>query len=122
PSGTMAAPVIRMAGPPQLIATDPERLAAVGDWRPELAGGKTLAQALSGVRGPDTPRVWLKGERFRVKVSNDLPPKGWTIRLTALLLLPDRRSPTLIPLGELRGRSGTHAWSLPPACRESPCE
>ncbi|WP_406673097.1 FtsX-like permease family protein [Nonomuraea sp. N2-4H] len=121
-SGTMAAPVIKMPGPPQLIATDPDRLAAVGHWRPELAGGRSLADALSGLKGPQTPRVWLKGERFRVTVAHDLPPEGWTIRLSALLRVPDRRTPTLIPLGELRGRSGVHAWNLPPICRESPCE
>ncbi|MEV4564849.1 FtsX-like permease family protein [Nonomuraea sp. NPDC049419] len=122
PSGTLAAPVVRMPGPPQLIATDPARLAAVGHWRPELAGGRSLASAVSGLTGPDTPRVWLRGERFRVAVTHDLPPEGWTIRLTALLRVPDRLSPTLIPLGELRGRSGVHAWNLPPSCRNAPCE
>ena len=122
PSGTQAAPVIRMPGPPQLIATDPDRLAAVGYWRPELAGGRSPAEALSGLKGPDTPRVWLKGERLRVRVAHDLPPEGWTMRLSAVLRVPDRRGPVLIPLGELRGRSGVHAWNLPLSCREAPCE
>ncbi|MCK2220696.1 hypothetical protein MF672_043870 [Actinomadura sp. ATCC 31491] len=43
PGGRTAAPVITLPGPPQLVAADPERLAAIGAaWRPALAGGTSL--------------------------------------------------------------------------------
>ncbi|MEV1171147.1 FtsX-like permease family protein, partial [Nonomuraea sp. NPDC049784] len=122
PGGTTAAPVIKVPGPPQMVASDPARLAAVGYWRPELAGGATLAKAMSALPGPSTPRVWLRGDRLRVTVDHDQVPKGWTVRIFATLRVPGELRPAQLPLGSLTGRSGTHEWNLPPACRNAACE
>ncbi|TMR13243.1 FtsX-like permease family protein [Nonomuraea turkmeniaca] len=123
PGGRTAAPVIKMPGPPQLIASDPARLAAVGAaWRADLAGGTSLAKAAAALPGPASPRVWVRGDRFRAVVTHDKPPKGWTIKLFATLRVPGQLRPGHIPLGELTGRSGTHEWNLPPGCERSDCE
>ncbi|KAB8192758.1 FtsX-like permease family protein [Nonomuraea phyllanthi] len=122
PGGRTAAPVIKVPGPPEMVATDPARLAAVGYWRPELAGGRTLAEAAAALPGPATPRVWLRGDRFRLTADHDPLPKGWSVRLFATLRVPGQLRPVQIPLGALTGRSGTHAWNLPPGCAEAACE
>ncbi|TDC05783.1 ABC transporter permease [Nonomuraea longispora] len=123
PGGGTAAPVIKVPGPPQLIATDPRRLAAVGAaWRPGLAGGVTLAQAAARLPTPDEPRVWVRGDRLRVEVAHDRPSKGWAIKLFVTFRVPGQLRPAQLPLGELAGRSGVHEWNLPPACGQARCE
>ncbi|SPL98124.1 putative membrane protein [[Actinomadura] parvosata subsp. kistnae] len=123
PGGRTAAPVIKVPGPPQLIATDPARLAAVGAaWRPDLAGGTSLARAAAALPTPATPRVLVRGDRFRAEVTHDRPPRGWTIKLFVTFRVPGQLRPAQLPLGDLTGRSGTHEWNLPPACEQAPCE
>ncbi|PRX64430.1 FtsX-like permease family protein [Nonomuraea fuscirosea] len=122
PGGRLAAPVIKVPGPPQLVASDPARLAAVAHWRPGLAGGRPLPEAVAGLPGPAAPRVWLRGERLRVRISHDPPPEGWGVRLFATLRVPGQLRPAAIPLGALSGRGGAHEWNLPPACRDAACE
>ncbi|MEV4176787.1 FtsX-like permease family protein [Nonomuraea sp. NPDC049709] len=123
PGGRTAAPVVKVPGPPQLIASDPARLAAVGAaWRPGLAGGVSLAQAAAKLPTPAAPRVWVRGDRFRAEVAHDRPPKGWTIKLSVTFRVPGQLRPAQFPLGELTGRSGVHEWNLPPACERSRCE
>ncbi|TDD11780.1 ABC transporter permease [Nonomuraea deserti] len=123
PGGRTAAPVIKVPGPPQLIASDPRRLAAVGAaWRPDLAGGASLAQAAAKLPTPAEPRVWVRGDRFRAEVAHDRPPKGWTMKLFVTFRVPGQLRPAQLPLGELAGRSGVHEWNLPPACRRARCE
>ncbi|MEV4219730.1 FtsX-like permease family protein [Nonomuraea sp. NPDC049725] len=122
PGGT-AAPVIKVPGPPQLIATDPERLARVATWDPELAGGVRLAEAAAALPGPGTPRVMVSGDRFRLTARHDVPPEGWQVRLFATFRIPDRLKPAAIPLGVLRpAGGGSYAWNLPLSCRDAPCE
>ncbi|MEW9548805.1 FtsX-like permease family protein [Nonomuraea sp. NPDC050783] len=123
PGGRTAAPVVVLPGPPQLVAADPARLAAIGAaWRPGLAGGTSLERAAAALEGPRTPRVWLRGDRFRVEVEHDRPPEGWRIRLSAVIRVPGTLRPAQLPLGELSGESGTHAWNLPAACAQEACE
>ncbi|MBF8190974.1 hypothetical protein ITP53_35765 [Nonomuraea sp. K274] len=122
PGGRTAAPVIKMPGPPQMVASDPARLAAVAHWRPDLAGGASLAEAMSGLPGPAAPRVWAQGDRFRATVEHDRPPPGWEIRLSVAFRVGDSLRPSWLPLGSLSGRSGVHEWNLPPACANAPCE
>ncbi|YCK40598.1 FtsX-like permease family protein [Actinomadura sp. ATCC 39365] len=122
PGGRRAVPVIRVPGTPQLVAADAARLAAVANWQPGLAGGTSLARAAAALAGPDTARMWLKGERLRVTVRHDRPPKGWDVRLFATLRVRDELRPSSLPLGTLAGRGGAHEWNLPPACRDGGCE
>ncbi|WP_188192902.1 FtsX-like permease family protein [Nonomuraea sp. SYSU D8015] len=123
PGGRTAAPVIKVPGPPQLIAADPARLAAVGAaWRPDLAGGRSLPQVAAALPGRTGPRVWVRGDRFRAEVTHDRPPKDWQIRLSAVFRVPGHLRPTQLPLGTLTGRSGVHEWNLPPACERARCE
>ncbi|MEU8249431.1 FtsX-like permease family protein [Nonomuraea sp. NPDC048916] len=123
PAATLAAPVIKLPGPPQLVATDPVRLAMVGHWQPELAGGTSLAKAAAGLSGPRTPRVWVRGDRFRLSLSHGPPPKSYTARLLVTLRIPGGPQPVAIPLGQLRGdEGGDYAWNLPPACARAACE
>ncbi|MFI6987312.1 FtsX-like permease family protein [Nonomuraea wenchangensis] len=123
PGGRTAAPVIMVPGPPQLVAADPARLAAIGAaWRPTLAGGTSLEQAAAAVQGPRSPRVWVRGDRFRVRLQHDLPPEGWRIRMSAVFRVPGTLRAARLPLGELSGTSGTHMWNLPPACAREACE
>ncbi|MCK2220695.1 FtsX-like permease family protein [Actinomadura sp. ATCC 31491] len=63
----------------------------------------------------------LRGDRLRVRVRRPAAG-GWTVRLSAVLRVPGTLRPALLPLGELRGGSGTHAWNLPPACARETCE
>ncbi|GGO73122.1 FtsX-like permease family protein [Nonomuraea cavernae] len=123
PTATLAAPVIKLPGPPQLVATDPVRLAMVGHWDPELAGGTSLAKAAAALTGTRSPRVWLRGHRLRVSLRHDRPPDGYTSRLRVTLRIPGEAEPVAVPLGLLRGaKGGDYAWNLPPACADSPCE
>lgn len=123
PGGRTAAPVIKVPGPPQLLASDPARLAAVGAaWRPGLAGGRSLAEAAAMLRGPTAPRVWARGDRFRAEITHDEVPKGWRVKLSATFRVPGQLRPAQLPLGDLTGRSGVHEWNLPPSCERTACE
>ncbi|WP_049566345.1 hypothetical protein [Nonomuraea sp. SBT364] len=117
PGGT-AAPVIKLPGPPQLVATDPERLARVATWDPELAGGVRLAGAAAALPGPDTARVMMRGDRLRLTARHDVPPEGWQVRLFATFRLAGNLKPAAVPLGVLRpAGGGSYEWNLPLPCR-----
>lgn len=110
-SGKLAAPIVRMPGNPQMVAADPERLARIGYWEPGLA-----AQA-GKLRTAAAPRLWLRGERLRVRASYGKAPKDWQVHVFALLRVPGAARGGQIPVGP-----GIGEWNLPAACRTTPCE
>ncbi|WP_240506173.1 FtsX-like permease family protein [Thermoactinospora rubra] len=122
PAGGAAAPVVRVPGTVSMIATDPARLARVGHWRPDRAGGVRLADATSRLSGPDLPRVPLSGDRIRLRISHEPVPEGWQVRLFAVVRVPGRVGPAQLAVARLAGTGGAHAWPLPPECAKEPCE
>ncbi|MDA0635430.1 hypothetical protein OUY22_18565 [Nonomuraea sp. MCN248] len=121
PGGALAAPVIKMSGTPQLVVSDPERLARVAHWDPALAGGKDLAEAMAALPGPDVARVWLRGERLRLRLSHDHLTQDWETQIKAAFRVTGRVGPVPITIGKLRG-AGSYEWNLPLPCRQVPCE
>lgn len=120
PSGAMAAPVVTVAGPPRMLATDPERFAQVAYWT-----GRPMPQPgeLSSLLRTDVaPRVMLRGDRLRLALQPVEMPKGWRVRLYVDLRVPGEQVRRLIPLGEPGERVTALEWGLPPACREADCE
>ncbi|GAA4517340.1 FtsX-like permease family protein [Nonomuraea ferruginea] len=122
PGGALAAPVIKMPGTPQLVVSDPDRLARVAHWDPELAGGKDLAGAMAALPGPDAARVWVRGERFRLRLAHSELTKDWEAQVKAAFRITGRVGPVSITMGELRGAGGAYEWNLPLPCRQVPCE
>ncbi|MFI6322006.1 FtsX-like permease family protein [Nonomuraea sp. NPDC050556] len=111
PSGRLAAPVIRMPGRLPMVAADPARLAGVGHWQPGLA-------AQTAKLGHEVaPRIWLTGERLRVRAKHAKVPKNWEVHIFALLRVPGMARGGRIPVGP-----GIGEWNLPAPCRKARCE
>lgn len=122
PSGRNAVPVIRIPGTPQFIAADADRLAHVATWDPDMAGGTSLAAAAAALRGVETERVWLTGDRFRVHIQNTRLQEDWEARLWATFRITGRVDPVAVPIGTLREEPGVYEWNLPLPCRQVRCE
>ncbi|MGI5270666.1 FtsX-like permease family protein [Nonomuraea sp. CA-218870] len=122
PGGGLAAPVIKVSGTPQLVVSDPERLARVAHWDPALAGGKDLAEAMAALPGPDAARVWLRGERLRLRLTHSQPAEGWEAQIKVAFRVTGRVGPIPITMGKLHGTGGAYEWNLPLPCRQVPCE
>lgn len=117
-----SAPVVRMPGPPVMLATDLERFAAVALWRPPDTGGRALKDLMPRLTAPVAPRVPLTGDRIRARLDvGDIPP-GWSIVLSANLRVPGQRQPSVLPLARPEQGRAVYEWGLPPACRTETCE
>ncbi|WP_157099776.1 FtsX-like permease family protein [Microbispora sp. ATCC PTA-5024] len=117
-----SAPVVRLPGPPVMLATDPARFAAVALWRPSYAGGHALEDLVPRLAAPVAPRVPLSGERIRVRVLGGELPAGWTAVLYASVRVPGQALLSEIPLARPRPGRATYEWGLPRACRTGGCE
>ncbi|MEU6428336.1 hypothetical protein ABZ860_20775 [Microbispora sp. NPDC046973] len=117
-----SAPVIRLPGPPVMLATDRARFAAVALWRPSYAGGYALEDLMPRLTAPVAPRVPLTGDRIRARLAvGDIPP-GWTVVLFANVRVPGQDQPAVLPLARPEHGRTVYEWGLPAACRTATCE
>ncbi|MFI6478596.1 FtsX-like permease family protein [Nonomuraea sp. NPDC050663] len=122
PTALVAAPVVRVSGSVQMVATDPIRFTSVATWDPELAAGRQIADATGAIRAPAMPRAWLTGDRVRFTVSHPGLGQDMAVRLMMTVSVPNRIGPIVLPVAHLTGRSSVREWNLPPACRTERCE